>query len=71
MSDIGAVANFVAARSNIEVGQAVATSVIQAEQAVAANLIETLEENQALIEVAQANITPTLDGTGGSVDRSV
>lgn len=73
MSTIDAVASFVSARSNIEVGAAVAGKVAEINQQAAAGLIQALQQGQANIEAAAAEISkaPTLDGTGSAVDRSV
>ncbi len=70
---IDAVANFVSAGNAVEATSAVASRVIQFEQQAAQALIGTLQQSQANLEAAAAEIAapPTLDGTGSTVDRSV
>lgn len=69
---VDAVANFVVARSNVEATSAVASKVIQIEQQAAQGIIQALQQSQANLAAAAEEISaPTLDGTGGIVDRSI
>lgn len=68
---VDAVASFVAASNSVEATSSVAARVFQIEQQAAAGIIQALEQSQANIEAAAARLSspPTLDGTGGVVDR--
>jgi len=70
---VDAVANFIAASNTVEATSAVATRVLEIDQQAAAGLLQSLQQSQSSLESAAYELSrpPTLDGTGGVVDRSV
>ena len=70
---VDSVASFVAARSNVEAGQAVAARINQIEGQIAGDLMQSLDASRATLAnaVEQIAVPPPLDGTGKKVDRSV
>lgn len=70
---VDAVANFIAASNTVEATSAVAARVLEIDQQAAAGILQSLQQSQSSLDEAASNLSvpPTLDGTGGSVDRSV
>lgn len=70
---VDAVANFVAASNTVEATSAVAARVLEIDQQVAEGLLQSLQQSQLRLDDAAKNLSrpPTLDGTGGRVDRTV
>lgn len=69
---VDAVANFVAARGNVEAGQVVANRIAQVDTQTAIGLIQSLQGSRDALSAAATEIAaPPLDGTGSIVDRSV
>ena len=68
---VDAVASFISAGRAVEATSAVAAKVVEIEQQAAAGIIQALQQSQANLAEAAASLSapPTLDGTGGVVDR--
>lgn len=68
---VDAIANFVAASRAVEATSVVASKVLEIEQQAAQGILQALQQSQENLAVAAAEIAaaPTLDGTGGVVDR--